>query len=137
MLIAKDISCKLFTDIIASYSEYFAMFHSSNLTELFTVSEYARSIKPMWGPQLSSIGQLLFTDSFFRVQCLRGRASDSRLRGSGFETCTAMLKPWASFFNLHCSSSLHCIKEYLAIGSGGYLYEQPSPINCSVWLDAS
>ena len=27
--------------------------------------------------------------------------------------------------------------EYLAIDSGGYVYEQPSRINCSVWLDAS
>ena len=27
--------------------------------------------------------------------------------------------------------------EYLAIGSGGYVYEQPSRINCSIWLDAS
>ena len=27
--------------------------------------------------------------------------------------------------------------EYLAIDSGGYVYEQPSHINCSKWLDAS
>ena len=27
--------------------------------------------------------------------------------------------------------------EYLAIDSGGYVYEQPSRINCSIWLDAS
>ena len=27
--------------------------------------------------------------------------------------------------------------EYLAIYSGGYVYEQPSRINCSIWLDAS
>ena len=26
--------------------------------------------------------------------------------------------------------------EYLAIDSGGYVYEQPSRINCSIWLDA-
>ena len=40
----------------------------------------------------------------------RGRASHSRLRGPGFESCAAVLKPWASFFTLHC-----CINEYLAI----------------------
>ena len=67
----------------------------------------------------------------------RGRASDSRLRGHGFESCAAVLKPWASFFTLHCSSPLSCINEYLAIDNGGYVYEQPSRINCSIWLDAS
>ena len=49
----------------------------------------------------------------------------------------AVLKPWARFFTLHCASSLSCINEYLAIDSGGYVYEQPSRINCSIWLDAS
>ena len=39
-----------------------------------------------------------------RVQQLRGRASDSRLRETGLESCAAVLKPWASFFNRHCSS---------------------------------
>ena len=29
------------------------------------------------------------------------------------------------------------INEYLAIDSGGYVYEQPSRINCSIWLDVS
>ena len=46
-----------------------------------------------------------------RAQWLRGRASDSRLRGPGFESCAAVLKPSASFFILHCSSSLSCIYE--------------------------
>ena len=55
----------------------------------------------------------------------------------GFESCAAVLKPWASFFTLHCSSSLSCIHEYLAIDSGGYVYEQPLRINYSLWLDAS
>ena len=41
------------------------------------------------------------------------------------------------FFTLHCSSSLSCIDEYLTIDSGGYVHEQPSRINCSIWLDAS
>ena len=30
-----------------------------------------------------------------------GRASDSRLREPGFESCAAVLKPWAGFFILH------------------------------------
>ena len=68
---------------------------------------------------------------------LRGRASDSRLREPGFEYCAAVLKPWASFITLRCSSSISCINEYLAIDSGGYVYEHPSRINCSIWLDAS
>ena len=32
-----------------------------------------------------------------------GRASDSRLREPGFESCAAVLKHWASFFTLNCS----------------------------------
>ena len=55
----------------------------------------------------------------------------------GFESCAAMLKPRASLFTLHCSSSLSCVNEYLALDSGGYVYAQPSRINCSIWLDAS
>ena len=58
------------------------------------------------------------------MQWLRGRASDSRLREPGFETCAAVLNLWASFFTLHCSSSLSCIYEYMAIDSGGYVYMQ-------------
>ena len=42
------------------------------------------------------------------------------------------VKSWASFFNLHCSSSFRCMNEYLVIGSGGYLHKQPLCINCSV-----
>ena len=61
----------------------------------------------------------------------------SRLREPGFESFAAVLKPWASFFTLHYSNSLSCINENLAIDSGGYVYEQPSCINCSIWLDAS
>ena len=63
------------------------------------------------------------------------RASDFQLREPGFKSCAAVLKPWTSFFTLHCSSSLSCINEYLAIDSGGYVYEQSSCINCSIWLD--
>ena len=72
-----------------------------------------------------------------RAHWLRSRASDSRLREPWFESCAAVLKPWESYFTLHCSSSLSCINEYLAIDSGGYVYEQPSRINWSIWLDAS
>ena len=46
---------------------------------------------------------------------LRVTTLDSRLRGHGFESCAAVIKPWASYFTLHCSSSLSCINEYLAI----------------------
>ena len=60
------------------------------------------------------------------------RDSECRLREPGFESCAAVLKPWASCFTLHCSSSRSCINEYLAINSGGYVYEQPSRINCSI-----
>ena len=85
--------------------------------------------------------RITYVDVFGRVKYkspwLRGRASDSRLRGPGFESCASVLKPWASFFTLHCSSSLSCINENLAIDTGGYVYEQPSCINCIIWLDAS
>ena len=57
--------------------------------------------------------------TFCRAQWLRVRASDSRLRGPGFESCAAVLKPWASFITIHCSSSLSCINEYIALDSGG------------------
>ena len=43
----------------------------------------------------------------------------------------AVLKPWASVFTLHCSNSLSCTNEHLAIDNGGYLYKKPL-INCSV-----
>ena len=59
------------------------------------------------------------------------------LRDPRFKSCAAVLKPWASVFTIHCSSSLSCINQYLAIDSGGYVYKQPSCINCSIWLDAS
>ena len=49
----------------------------------------------------------------------------------------AVSKPMAIFFTVLCSSSLSCINEYMAIDSGGNVYEQPSRINCSIWLDAS
>ncbi len=48
----------------------------------------------------------------------------------GCEACAAVLKPWTGFIILYCSSSLSYINEYLAI-------EQPSRINCRIWLNAS
>ena len=73
---------------------------------------------------------------YYRAQWLEGRASDFPPREPGFKSCAAFLKPCANV-TLHCSSSLSCINEYMAIDSGGYLYEQPLHINCSIWLDAS
>ena len=73
--------------------------------------------------------------SIYGAQWLRGRASNFRLRKPVFESCAVVLKPWARFFTLYCSSSLGCINE--AIDSGGYVYGQPSRINCSIWLDSS
>ena len=56
----------------------------------------------------------------------------------GFECSAAVLKRWACFFfTLHCCNSLSCINEHLAIDRCGYVYEQPSRINCSIRLDAS
>ena len=75
--------------------------------------------------------------SYCRVQWLRGRSSDSRLREPRFKFCAAVLKPWAIVFTLHCFSSLSYINEYMAIDSGGYVDEQPSRITCGIWLDAS
>ena len=67
-----------------------------------------------------------------RAQWLRGRTSDFRLRVPGLESCAV-----GKFFTLHCSSSLSCVNEYLATDSNGHVYDQPSRINCSIWLDAS
>ena len=63
--------------------------------------------------------------------------SGVELRTLDYESCAAVLKPWARCFTLHCSSSISYINEYLAIDKGGYVYEQPSRFNCSIWLDAS
>ena len=60
-----------------------------------------------------------------RAQWLRGRVLDSQLRGSEFESRAPVLKPWTSFFTLHCSNSLSYVNEYLTIGSGDYVYERP------------
>ena len=67
----------------------------------------------------------------------QGRASDARLREPGFGSWAAVLTLLAIVFTLHCSSSHSCINEYLAINIGDYVYEQPSRIKCSKWLDPS
>ena len=92
------------------------------------------------GGEKYQVGRYVLIDirsTISRAPWLRGRALDSRLRGPGFESCAAVLKPWQVSFTLHCSSSLSCVNEYLAIDFGGYVYEQPSHINCSIWLNAS
>ena len=61
------------------------------------------------------INKFVFYCMHRRAQWLRSRASDSRLREPGFESCAAVLKPWASVFTLHCSSSLSCLNEYLTV----------------------
>ena len=71
---------------------------------------------------------ILFNMVPVRVQWLRGRALDSQLRGPGFESCAAVLKPWASFFTLHCSSLVSCVNEYLAIERGGCVYKHNDTI---------
>ena len=61
-------------------------------------------------------------------------------RGSGVELriLAAVLKPWASFFHSTLLQFTQLNKnEYLAIDNGGYVYEQPLHINCTIWLDAS
>ena len=57
------------------------------------------------------------------AQWLSGRASESRLRGPWFESYATVLKHRACVSSLHCSKSLSCINEYLAIDSGGYEYD--------------
>ena len=73
----------------------------------------------------SSIEKVILQTFCLRTQWLRDRASDSRPREPGFESYAVARQV---FFILHCSSSLSCINEYLAIDTGGYVYEQPSRI---------
>ena len=116
---------------------YCCFIHSASLS--LHVSLLSLSSPPLSLPRFSYSPFLshpcLLPPSNPRVQWLRGKASDSRLREPGFQSCAPVLKPWASFFTLHCSSSFSSINEYLAIDSGEYVYEQPSRINCSIWLD--
>ena len=72
-----------------------------------------------------------------RAQWLRGRASDSRLRGSRFKSGAAVLKPWASVSTLHCSSSIRCMNEYLVIDIGAYLFTNSLRALIAGWLSGS
>ena len=47
------------------------------------------------------------------------------------------VKTLGKFFHSTLLQFTRCLNEYLTIDSGGYVYEQPSRINCSIWLDAS
>ena len=70
-----------------------------------------------------------------RAQRLRGRASDSRYENPGSNPgCGESWQVFSLYIAPVHSAELN---EYLAIDSGGYVYEQPSRINCSIWLDAS
>ena len=78
------------------------------------------------------------TDNYWYVQqYVERNGSGVELRTLDYESCAAVLIPWASVFTIHCSSSLSYINEYLAIDSGGYVYKPSSCINYSIWLDAS
>ena len=46
-----------------------------------------------------------------------------------FESCAAMPNHWHRVFTLHCSSSLSCMNEYLAIDIGGYMCRNTLLIN--------
>ena len=67
-----------------------------------------------------------------RAQWLRGRALDSQIR---VRILWCSVKTFWQVFSLYIAP-VHSVNEYLAIDSRGYLYEQPTCINCSIWLDA-
>ena len=48
-----------------------------------------------------------------------------------------LVKPWASCFSLHGSSSLNCMKQYLVIDSGGYVCSNTLCPVIAVWQGAS
>ena len=75
------------------------------------------------------------TPATCRAQWL-SRASDYRLREPGFESCAAVLKPWARVSTLHYSSSLSFINEYLTVVDM-CTNSLRALIHCSIWLDAS
>ena len=66
-----------------------------------------------------------------RVQWLRGRAIDSTKRTWVRILCDCVIT-LGKFVHSTLLQLLSCINEYLAIDSGGYVYEQPSRINCSI-----
>ena len=42
------------------------------------------------------------------------------------------VEPWGNSLTLHCSSSLSCLNEYLAMDSDGYLYMNNPHIHCGL-----
>ena len=67
-----------------------------------------------------------------------------KCNGSGVELRTLVYENPSSNPGCFGASFFHStllqftqLNKYLAIDSGGYVYEQPSRINCSIWLDAS
>ena len=83
------------------------------------------------------------------LRCLSRLTSSLERSGSGVELRTldyenpgsnpgCGVKTLGKFFSLYIAP-VHSaeLNEYLAIDSGGYVYEQPSRNNCSIWLDAS
>ena len=61
---------------------------------------------------------------------------DSRLSEIRAQILCCCVRLWASLFTLHCSSSLTCTNEYLAIDSGGHLHTTDLHILKVAWLDA-
>ena len=70
------------------------------------------------------------------MQWLRGRTSDSTKRSMVRILCCCV-KPWASLFTLHCSSSLSCMNEHLPIDSGEYLCTCSFHKLIAAWLNSS
>ncbi|KAK2179783.1 hypothetical protein NP493_472g00019 [Ridgeia piscesae] len=64
------------------------------------------------------------------MPCYSSTCSSAVAQGQSIELSTkrtrvrimcCRVKPWARFFNLHCSTSLSSMSEYLAIDSDDYL----------------
>ena len=64
------------------------------------------------------------------------RSVDPKLRELGFES-HVLLSNLEQAITSHCSSSLSCMNEYLAIDSGGYLCMNNLRALIAAWLDSS
>ena len=65
------------------------------------------------------------------------RALNSSLRDASSESWAVVLNLGLSLSAQHCSSSLSCMKDYMAVDSGGYVCTNSLPTLTAVWLDAS